>query len=396
MDLPDGTVAPLAGVRLIEIGTVITAPLAARLLAELGAEVIKVERPGAGDTFRTFGASNYSAVFQAYNKSKKSVVLDFKSAADIDRLRTLVATADVLLDNFRPGVMDRMGLTWESLSGLNPRLIYCSITGFGKDGPYAKRPSFDTVALALSGIAASQLEPGKPRFTGPTVCDNVTGMYAAMGILAALHERANTGRGRRVEVNMLEASIAFIPDFFTTHRAGVERTPYTRAGLSQAYAGVCADGKLLAIHLSSQDKFWTGLLDVIERPALRSDPRFVTRTDRFHNYHALAQIIDDALKTRPRHEWMARLERADVPFAPIYSVAECYDDPQAKHLGTFHEGPDAEGTVMPSVRTPIWFDGRRTPAPIPAPRLGEHSVAVLGTGAKTDTGKAAAGKRPAH
>jgi formyl-CoA transferase len=377
MGHPDCAATPLEGVKVVEIGTVITAPLAGRLLAELGAEVVKIERPDGGDTFRAFGVGFYSPIFQAYNKSKKSIVLDLKSAEGLDTLRSLIATTDVLLDNLRPGVVDRMGLTWESMSERNPRLIYCSITGFGRDGPYAKRPSFDTVALALSGIAASQLEPGNPRFTGPTVADNVTGMYATMGILSALYERESTGRGRRVEVNMLESSIAFIPDLFANHHAGLEPTPYTRAGLSQCYAGTCSDGKLLAIHLSSQNKFWTGLLAVLGRSELGDDPRFRTRTDRFHNYHELAKIIDAALKSRSRQEWMAILEGADVPFAPIHSIAECCNDQQARHLGTFHEATLADGLIDHSIRSPIWFDGKRMRPPSPAPRLGEHTVAVV-------------------
>lgn len=378
MDLPDGTVSPLSGIRVLEIGTVITAPLAARLLAEFGAEVVKIERQEGGDTFRSFLIGPHSPLFQAYNKSKKSVVLDLKTQDGLDAFRTLIKTADVLLENFRPGVLERMGFTWETLSSENPRLIHCSITGFGKDGPYSKRPSFDTVALALSGIAASQLEPDNARFTGPTISDNITGMYAAMGILSALYERQQTGKGRRIEVNMLEASIAFIPDHFANYLAGLQLAPNSRAALSQCYAATCKDGMLLAIHLSSQNKFWDGLLKVIDRPDLKEDARFGTRTDRYRNYDALAQILAESFRSRQRHEWMILLENADVPFAPVYTVAECLDDAQARHLGTFHENTSQDGSVATSIRSPVWLDGKRLKHPTPAPKLGEHNAAVIG------------------
>ena len=373
MNLPDGTVAPLAGIRVVEMGTVITAPLAARLVGEFGAEVIKVEKPKGGDTFRNFYTGPESPIFDAYNKSKKSITLDIKDSISKEQFRHLIQTADVLLDNFRPGVLTRLGFSWDILHALNPRLIHCSITGFGKDGPYAHRPSFDTVTLALSGIAASQLDPENPRFTGPTVSDNVTGMYAALGILGALYERSVTGIGRRLEINMLEASIAFIPDHYSNYLAGLTPRPNSRAALSQCFAGTCRDGKLIAIHLSSQEKFWLGMLTVLGLIDLKDDERFRTRADRYKYYFELTAIVDGALKANDRGKWMAALEAADVPFAPIYSVAESLEDEQARHLGTFVRSQLADGTPGVSIRSPIWVDGKRMKTPARAPMLGEHN-----------------------
>ncbi len=177
---------PLDGIRVLELGTVITGPYAGSLLAELGAEVIKIERPDGGDPFRSFLGGLYSPHFQAYNKNKKSVALDLSQDEGREALNDLVRSADVMLDNFRPGVLDRLGYGDEAVRSLNPDIICCSITGFGTDGPYSSRPAYDAVAQSLAGIAGLFVDPAKPRLTGPTISDNVTGMYAALGLMAAL------------------------------------------------------------------------------------------------------------------------------------------------------------------------------------------------------------------
>ena len=271
--------APLAGTRVIELGTMITAPLAGMMLGDLGADVIKVERPGSGDPFRSFEGGSYSPHFVAFNRNKQSLVLDLQAEHDREKLFSLVRTSDVVIDNFRAGVLDRLGLSPERMREINSRIIQCSITGFGTVGPYKDRPAFDTVGQALSGIASLAIDPGAPKFTGTTISDNVTGMYACYAILAALIEREKTGRGRRVEVNMMEASVAFMPDAFVnleTH--GIRNGPLTRVSFSQSYVVRCKDGKLLAIHLSSADKFWAALLRSWMTRGLRmnASPRAMT------------------------------------------------------------------------------------------------------------------------
>lgn len=369
---------PLSDLVVVELGAVITGPLASCLLGELGAKVIKVENPAGGDPFRSFLGGLYSAHFRAYNKNKKSVALDLSQTENQKKLREILRDADVLLDNFRPGVLDRLGLDETTLNALNPRLIRCSITGFGKDGPYASRPAYDAVAQAVSGIAGLFLDKTKPRMSGPTICDNVTGMYAAMGILAALHERSRTGIGKRVEVSMLEASVAFIPDPFAYEEAGMDITPYTRVAASQSYAIICSDGKPLALHLSSLQKFWDQLTVVIERPDLRDDPRFATRPNRFKNYAVLQDILNPIFAEHPRDEWTERLQQADVPFAPINEISEVFDDPQIKHLKTFYQMSAADGTSVRLTNCPIWFDGERVEPQSAPPLLGEHNDELLG------------------
>ncbi len=370
----------LDGIRVVELGTTITAPLAAMLLADLGADVVKIERPD-GDPFRSFRGGAYSPHFIAYNRNKRSVVLDLANAADQDALRALLATSDVFIDNVRPNVLPRIGLDPGELRARFPRLIHCSITGFGATGPYRDRPAFDAVAQALSGISSLYLDPEEPDLTGPTISDNVTGMYASYGVLGALIERERTGRGRRLEVNMLEASMAFVADAFANvTRLGMTLGPYTRVAASQSFAFRCSDGKLVAVHLSSLDKFWRGLLDAVELPTLGDDARFATRMDRLTNYLTLRALIAERMVTKPRSEWLVRLERADVPYASVNDISEVLDDPQVAALESMFvvEHP-AEGPVT-AIHSPIHVDGRRITPRRPAPTLGEHTADVMRAG----------------
>ena len=220
--------------------------------------------------------------------------------------------------------MDRLGLGGDVLQETNPRLIHCSITGFGADGPYSERPAYDTVGLALSGIASLFLDPDEPQIAGPTIPDNATGMFACYGILGALFERERTGRGRRVEVNMLEAAIAFIPDPFINHtRYQIENDRLTRVASSHSFAFRCSDGKLLGVHLSSQQKFWEGLLKTLGREELATDPRFATREQRVKHFVELTRTLAETAATKPRAHWMALLEDNDVPFAPVHTSPTC-------------------------------------------------------------------------
>lgn len=366
----------LKGIGVLDLGTMITAPLAGMMLADLGADVLKVEPPN-GDPFRSFRGGLYSPHFVAYNRGKRSIRLDLRSADGRRVFLKLIARADVLLENYRAGVMDRLGLAAEVLRAANPRLIHCSITGFGASGPYRGRPAYDSVGLALSGIASLLLDAEKPEACGPTIPDNVTGMYACYGILGALYERERSGRGRRIEVNMLEASIAFMPDPFANYtRLGIDNDRLTRVASSHSFAFRCADGKLLAVHLSSQTKFWEALLGVLGRPELADDPRFKTRDLRVRHYRELCGLLAETVATRPRAEWMAALEAADVPFAPVQTVPEVINDPQVQHLGTFYEQQHpTEGRCL-DIHRPVLIDGERQEV-APAPTLGEHSATVL-------------------
>lgn len=368
----------LKGVRVVELGTMITAPLAGMMLADLGAEVIKIEHPQGGDPFRSFRGGQYSPHFVAYNRGKRSVKLDLRNDAGREVLRKLLARADILIVNYRAGVMERLGLGADALAAANAKLIHCSITGFGASGPYSGRPAYDSVGLALSGIASLLLDPENPQACGPTIPDNATGMFACYGILGALYERERTGRGRRVEVNMLEAAISFIPDPFANHtQMGIKNDPLTRVASSHSFAFRCADGKLLAIHLSSQPKFWESMLTAIGRTELAHDDCFKTRDARIKNFADLTHVLAKTLVTKPRAEWMTRLEAEDVPFAPVHNIPDVIDDPQVKHLETFRTlRHPTEGETV-SIRRPVRIDGGRDGSDLPAPTLGQHTGEVL-------------------
>jgi formyl-CoA transferase len=370
--------APLAGIRVIELGTMISAALTGMMLADLGATVIKVERRDGGDPFRSFRGGLYGPHFTAYNRGKQSLTLDLSRPEGLAILQRLLAGGDVLLENFRPGVMARLGLDETALDRINPRLIHASITGFGADGPYAERPAFDTVGLALSGIASLYVDGTRPDVSGPTISDNVTGMYACHGIVAALYGRLAGASGRRVEVSMLEASIGFIPDPFASQdQLGIEQTPWSRVSASQSYTLACADGHMLALHLSSFEKFWQGLTASIERPDLAADPRFASRADRVTHYLELREVLGEVFRTRSRDTWLPILEANDVPHAPVNRVSEVESDPQVQHLGLFHRVDHPEGGTMRAMHRPVLIDGKREPDTGRAPLLGEHSETIL-------------------
>jgi crotonobetainyl-CoA:carnitine CoA-transferase CaiB-like acyl-CoA transferase len=364
----------LSGVRVVEQGTFITGPACGMLLGDLGADVVKVEQPGTGDPFRSFKGGLYSPHYQTYNRNKRSITLDSKDAADREVLDALVADADVYIQNFRPGVADKLGVGEARLRALNPRLVYCSISGFGATGPAAARPAYDTVAQAASGFLKLLVNPENPRVVGPAIADALTGFYAAYGILGALVERGRTGGGRTVEVSMLEAMAHFNLDAFTHFlQEGEVMGPYSRPRVSQSYVLECGDGKWIALHMSSPPKFWGGLAKAIEQPDLFADPRFATREARIEHQEELIELLGERFRQRPRDEWCARLQALDVPNAPMYDTSEALVDPQALHLQLQTSAVHPTMGLFRTVRSPVSFDGERALAVRPPPVLGEHN-----------------------
>jgi len=367
----------LEGVRVLEMGTFITGPAAAMLLGDLGADVIKIERPGTGDPFRAFEGGLYSPHFQTYNRNKRSVMIDTREAADRVVLDRLVAGADVFIHNFRPGIAEDLNVGADRLKALNPALIYCGISGFGHDGPDAGRPAYDTVAQAASGWLRLLINPENPRVVGPAIADAVTGFYAAFAILAALHEREKTDRGRRLDVSMLEAMCHFNLDDFTHYfSAGEIMGPYSRPRVSQSYVFACADGKWIALHMSSPEKFWRGLIAAVEKPELAVDPRFAERPARIAHQEDLVGLLTPVFKSRSRSQWCSRLEQEGVPFSPVYDSSEALEDPQAKHLAIAVEARHPTMGRFRSVRFPVNFDGQHLSEIVPPPTLGEQDEAI--------------------
>lgn len=378
----------LKDMRVLDLGSYITAPYAAMLLAELGADVIKVEKPGTGDPFRDFSNGQYSSQFQAHNRNKRSVTLDYSQSAGREALDMLIANADVVLTNMRPGVEEKLDIGAARLQALNPRLVYCSITGFGSHGPYSERPAYDNVGQALSGWLSMFHEGTDARVPGPAVSDAITGLFAAMGILAALVERSSTGQGRHVEVSMLEAMIAFAAEPLGKLFATGKPVPmYGRAAASQSFVVTCKDGKRIGLHLSSPEKFWKGLIQAIDREDLLLT--FPDRASRIQGYNELARELANAFITRERDDWLPLLEQYDVPFAPELRLEELEDDPQVRFLEIFGEITHAQLGTVKAANRPIRYDGDNRSNFTAPPALGEHTHQILREAGLTDENIAA-------
>jgi crotonobetainyl-CoA:carnitine CoA-transferase CaiB-like acyl-CoA transferase len=365
----------LSGIRVVEQGTFITGPCCGMMLADLGADVIKIESPG-GDPYRSYQGGQYSPHFQAYNRNKRSLMLDMKQGTDRDIFNGLVREADVYIQNFRPGTAERLGAGADRLQQLNPRLVCCSISGFGSSGPYVDRPSYDSVAQALSGFLSVVVDYQRPQFLGPALADAITGIYASQGVLAALVQRGRTGVGSHVEVSMLEAMTHFAVEPFAAYFAlGQTPTSADRPRLAQAYILRTLDERLLAIHLSSLEKFWDGLVKALEAPELASDPRFNPRERRIAEYETLRVELNKRFAGKPLAHWIERLGAQDVPYAPVNRLDDVVNDPQVAHLGIMVpiESPQ---TATRAVRPPVQFDGERARSVAAAPLLDQHGAAI--------------------
>ncbi len=371
----------LTGITVIESGSYITGPYSSMLLADLGANVIKVERPKGGDPYRAFKGGNYSAHFRAINRNKKSITLDINKPEGQKVMRELIAKADIFIENTRAGYMDGLGLSFEELKKVNPRLVYVSITGFGNTGPYRDRPSYDTIGLALSGTLAMYVDPKDPRLTGIALSDGVTGMYSCYAALAGLAMRERTGEAVRVENSMLAATMAFNEFFLMDYRlTGTVPHIERKSQVNLSWALPCSDGKLVAVHLSSPEKFWEGLVKAVDMPGLATDPRFSTRAARIENYGALRDELSARFRTQPRTYWLKRLAEVDLPFAPIYDSSEIGDDPQVQAMGLWHDLKHPKAEATPALKRPVMINGTRDEAhATPPPLLGEHTEEILGS-----------------
>jgi crotonobetainyl-CoA:carnitine CoA-transferase CaiB-like acyl-CoA transferase len=381
----------LAGIRVVEQGTFITGPCAGMMLADLGADVVKIESPE-GDPYRAYQGGQYSPHFQAYNRNKRSLALDMKQAGDCRLFEKLIREADVYIQNFRPGTAERLGAGVERMLELNPRLVYCSISGFGATGPYAERPSYDSVAQALSGFLSVVVDYRRPQFLGPALGDAITGLYASEGILAALVQRGRSGRGCHVEVSMLEAMAHFAIEPFAAFFA-LGQTPNSsdRPRLAQAYILHTADERLIAIHLSSLEKFWRGLVAALEAPELASDPRFNPRERRIAEYDTLRLELDARFASKPLAHWVERLQAEDVPYAPVNRIDDVVRDPQVQHLGVVVP-VESPHSATQAVRPALNFDGQHARSVSAAPLLDQDGKAIRAALERTGAWPAAVGR----
>ena len=367
----------LQGICVLDLGMYIAGPYTAALLGELGADVIKVEIPGSGDPFREFDKVGlYGQEFQSHNRNKRSVTIDFTKPDGLSVLCRLVETADVFILNNRPGVAEKLGISYEALRAVNPRLIYCAITGFGKDGPYANRPAFDNVGQALSGWASRHRRGNDPRVIGPAIADPVASHYAALGIQAAIIERNRTGNGHLIEVNLLEAMIGLgVEPIMRYLSTGKVPGVYARPASSQAYNVTCKDGKRIGLHVSSVEKFWQSMARALGREDWLA--KYPERMDRVRNYEKIAEELNAMFLTRNREEWIPVLEQAGFPYAPEHEIQDLEDDPQIRHLGVFYETEHPKHGKVRGPHRPVRVDGSREIDFRPPPALGEHTDEVL-------------------
>ena len=368
----------LAGIKVVEAASYVTGPFASQLLADIKAEIIKIEEPKRGDPFRGWGERNYAATFCSLNRNKRSITLDLRNDEATEIARKLAARVDVLIQNFRPGVMANRGLGYDDIKKLNPKIVYCSISGFGPKGPYRDMPGYDTVGQARSGLLSLLTDPGKPQGMGISFSDHLTGMYACYGVLGALMNRMLTGEGQHVETSLLRASVSFISEnaarYFETGHIPRRKHRTTTAGV---FAFEDQAGLPFVLHMSSPDKFWFGLFDVVGKPEWARDPRFNNRKSRIENYDSLVEQLQPIFRGGRRDEWLGRLTAKDVPAAPINTLDEVFDDPQVREYGFPVEIAHPKMGKMKLVGNAV--DMSRTPPSIdrPPPVLGEHTEEIL-------------------
>jgi CoA:oxalate CoA-transferase len=377
-----GALGPLTGVSVVDLTRVLAGPYCTLVLAELGARVIKVERPGTGDDAREVGPhlNGKSAYFMSLNRGKESIALDLGDAAERAIFDKLLARADVLVENYRPGVLAKHSLDWPKLHARWPRLILASISGFGQTGPYAHRPAFDIVVQAMGGVMSLTGHPGgPPTRVGTSIGDITAGLFGAIGVLAALHERATTGLGRWVDVAMLDSQVAILENAIARYAAtGQVPGPLGARHPSIApFAAFKTRDKPIVI-AAGHDAAFRQVCDVLEAPELASDSRFATIPDRVRNADILGAEIEKRLASRSAADWLARLERAGVPCGPLNDVAAVLADPQvrARHMIVSVDDPVAGRLEMPG--NPIKLDGRADPTTRPpAPELDANRAAIL-------------------
>ncbi|HEU4341254.1 MAG TPA: CoA transferase [Candidatus Binatia bacterium] len=370
----------LSGIKIVETASYVTGPFAAQLLADMGAEVIKVEEPKRGDPFRGWGDKLYAATFCSLNRNKKSLTLDLRHEQAREIMLKLLADRDVLIENFRPGTMDKRGLGYETVRAMNRKIVYCSISGFGQTGPYRDMPGYDTIGQARSGLLSLLTDPEKPQGMGISFSDHLTGMYACYGILAALVNRLMTGEGQRVETSLLRASVSFIGEnaarYFETKQ--VPRRAH-RTKTAGVFAFVDRDGLPFVLHMSSPDKFWRGMFEVVGRPEWADDARFRDRKARIESYDQLAEALQAVFREGSREDWLRRLQEKDVPAAPLNTLDEVFADPQVKTYGFPIQIEHPKMGKVKMVGNAV--DLSRTPPSIerPPPMLGEHTDEILGS-----------------
>ncbi|WP_147694281.1 CaiB/BaiF CoA transferase family protein [Vogesella mureinivorans] len=374
----------LSGIKVLDLTRVLAGPWAGQLLADLGAEVIKVERPGSGDDTRQWAPPSLpdgtAAYYLAANRGKQSLTVDITQPAGQEIVRQLAAQADVLLENYKVGGLKKYGLDYDSLRAINPRLVYCAITGFGQTGPYAQLPGYDYIVQGMSGLMSiTGPADGEPHKVGVAVTDLFTGLYAANAIQAALLARYRTGEGQYIDMALFDCSLAMLANVNMNWLVGGEVPP--RLGNAHPnivpYQVFRTSGDSHFILACGNDKQFRTVCELIGQPALAADPRFATNPQRVRYRELLVPQLAEAFLARGRDEWLKLLDAAGVPCGPINTVDEAFADPQIQHRQMAMHLPDAAGQAVPQVACPIKMSGTPPQYKAAPPKLGEHTDAVL-------------------
>jgi crotonobetainyl-CoA:carnitine CoA-transferase CaiB-like acyl-CoA transferase len=372
----------LSGSRVLDLSRVLAGPLATQILGDLGADVIKVERPGEGDDTRQWGppfVGDDAAYFLALNRNKRSIAVDLKTPEGVDLVRTLAAGSDVMIENFRPGLMSELGLAPDALRRETPHLITCSLTAFNEDvAAGAERPGYDIIVQASSGLMSVTGEPDRaPVKVGVALLDVITGLQAVIGILAALHERERTGRGRHVSVSLFDASVAAM----VNQAANLLIGGIVAGPMGTAHPNICPYQAFDAsdrpfILAAGNDRLFRRTCEVVGHPEWAEDRRFLTNEDRVRHRDELVPLLGEVLATRRADGWIAALDAASVPCAPIRTMDEVFASPEGAAL--VESVIDAgRRTTLRLVRDPIRFDGRSPETRRAPPLLGEHTDEIL-------------------
>lgn len=374
---------PFEGVRIIDLSHAGAGPFATMQLADLGAEVIKIERPKHGDGSRFFGKKltpdGSSDYFLALNRNKSSVVVDFSRAEGSELIRSLIATADVVIENFRPGVLDRSGLGFDSVVAVNPSIIYCSITAFGPTGPWVEQGGNDITIQGLSGLmAGTGARDGVPIKIGAPICDLTAGLYAALAIASALSARSSTVGAQHIEVPMLDAAISLMASFVPSVAAGAAAPQPEGTGHAQIVpyqAFLCSDQRYLIVGAFS-NHFWRELCQVLELPGLLEREKYSTNERRVENRDELVLVLEEAFATRTREDWLDLLGQTTIPCSPVLDISEAIASDQAIHNGVVHQigtGDRTVGVTRQPIRNSSWPPREE----IFPPQLGEHTQDIL-------------------
>ena len=371
----------LQGIRVVDLSRIVSGPFCSMFLADMGAEVIKIEGVDDGDPVRHQGIlrQGFSLYFASFNRNKRSLTLDLRSAEGKEVLRRLIATADVVLDNFRPGVMEKIGLSRAELERIKPDLVSCHITGFGMDGPYSDRPSFDFIAQAMSGfMSVNGAEGEAPARAAPPLSDLIAGAYAAMGVCAALVRRERTGRGEEVAVALTDAMIANLA-FLATHTFATGEQP-RRTGNDHALVapyGLFEAADVDVAIAPSNDQVYYKLLDALGLAHLRTHPEFLTNRDRFERRGAINALVNAEIRKRPIAHWLDVLNAAGVPCGRVMSPPEVFDDPQVRHQQMKITIDHPDHGPLDVLGFPIKFSDEPCRVHRPPPDLGADTDAIL-------------------